>query len=98
MEEKQEPNKDNRDVDQDDKKSITEDDVEEQKKCGTAEDIEEQKKSGTAKDIEEQKKSGTIEEEKVPVTADTVVGAADTVEGNDATATTKPTPLPHTSN
>ena len=41
MEEKQEPIKDNCDVDQDDKKSITEEDVEEQKKSGTAEDIEE---------------------------------------------------------
>ena len=86
MEEKQEPIEDNCDVTQDDKKSIAEGDIDEQNKFGTAEDIKEQKKSGTA------------EEEKMPVTDDTVVGAADTVQSNDATATTKPTPLPHTSN
>ena len=86
MEEKQEPIKDNCDVTQDDKKSIAEEDIDEQNKCGIAEDIEEQKKSGTA------------EEEKMPVTGDTVDGAADTVESNDATATTKPTPLSHTLN
>ena len=38
MEEKQEPIKNNHDVDQDDKKSITEEDIEEQKKSGAAEE------------------------------------------------------------
>ena len=47
MEEKQEPIKDNCDIDQDDKKSITEEDIEEQEKSAAAE---EEKKPVTKED------------------------------------------------
>ena len=69
MEEKWQQSKNNYDVDQDDKISITEEDIKEQKKSGT-------------------------KEQKMPVTKN---DAVDTIESNDAAATIKPTPLPHTS-
>ena len=78
------PVKDNREVDEEDKKSITEKDVEQEKESVTKEAAEEEKKVIT-EDVEKEKRSSTEEET-------TTVA----VERNDTATTTKPTPLPRT--
>ena len=79
--EEKQPVKDNRDIEEEDKISITEEDVTEDDKPTNEKAVEEEKKS----DSEEEKKS-TNEE----------ANAAGAVQRNRAAATTKPTPLPHT--
>ena len=80
VEEKQ-PVKDNREADEEDKKSITEEDVEQEKKLINEEAVEEEKKPITEV-VEKEKNSSTKEE--------------GTTVAVDAAATTKPTPLPRT--
>ena len=75
------PVKDNREIDEEDKQSITEDDVEQERELVTKETAEEEKKS-IIEDVEKEKRSSTEEEA--------------TAERNDAATTTKPTILPRT--
>jgi len=82
VEEKQ-PDKNNCDADEEDKKSITEENIEEGKKF-IAKEADEEEKESSAKAVLKEKRSSTEE------------GGPITMERTEAVVTKKPTPLPRT--